>query len=131
MSELTDCKQSADSASRKRCPSPDHDEGSTIPSKSTKVSDESNEATESCKNSEAESKAVSEEGQVKEAAVVQTEPGSDSQQLPVNNSKTDGHDGSNTEKPHSSGAQRSADAKKTAGTKPVPQLPWTSPTQRP
>lgn len=121
MSEVTDCKQSADSASRKRCPSPDHHrhddgEGSTIPCKSTKVSDESNEAlTESCKNnSEAESKAGQEAAA---AVVVQTEPGSDSQQLPVNNSKTD--DG-NAEKPHSSGAQqRSADTK----TKPGPSAP--------
>uniref|UniRef100_A0A673BPE4 Testis specific protein Y-linked n=1 Tax=Sphaeramia orbicularis TaxID=375764 RepID=A0A673BPE4_9TELE len=58
MSELTDCKQSADSASRKR-PSPDQDEDSAIPCKSSKVSEASEEpgvTSESCTNSEAESK---------------------------------------------------------------------------
>lgn len=136
MSELTDCKQSADSASRKRCPSPGHDEGSTIPSKSTKVSDASNEAgvtSESCKNSEAESKEIAgSEGQSKdskkEPAAVQTDQGSDSTRaLPVNNSNADGHDARNTEKPQSSDVQGSADAKKdaekTVGAKQRPPTP--------
>lgn len=139
MSELTDCKQSADSASRKRCPSPDQDEGSTIPSKCSKVSDASNEAgvtPESCKNSEAESKeANGSEGQskdsVQEPAAVQTDQSSNStggtSTLPVNNSSTDAHDASNTEKPQSSGAQEFADAKeaaqKTAGTEQRPSAP--------
>ncbi|XP_070767008.1 testis specific protein Y-linked isoform X1 [Enoplosus armatus] len=139
MSELTDCKQSADSASRKRCPSPDHDAGSTIPSKSTKVSDASNEAgvtSESCKNSEAESKEIAgSEGQSKdsekEPAAVQRDQGSDSTDgtsaLPVNNSNADGHDASNTEKPQSSDARGSADTKKdadkTVGTKQRPSSP--------
>ncbi|KAM4609812.1 testis specific protein Y-linked isoform 2-T2 [Polymixia lowei] len=55
MSELTDCKQSADSASRKRCPSPDQEESATIPSKSTKVNYTSNErpsTSQSCINSD-------------------------------------------------------------------------------
>ncbi|XP_031701648.1 testis specific protein Y-linked [Anarrhichthys ocellatus] len=136
MSELTGCKQSADSASRKRCASPDHDEGSTIPSKSTKVADASDEAgvtSESCRNSEAESKEIAgSEGQSKDCegkpAAVQADQGSDSTEgtsaLPVNNSNVDGHDASNTEKPQSSDARGSADAKegtaKTAGTKQRP-----------
>lgn len=56
MSEVTDCKQSAESASRKRCPSPDRDEGDTIASKSLKVSDEQPKVvSESCKSNEADS----------------------------------------------------------------------------
>ncbi len=138
MSELTDCKQSADSASRKRCPSPGHDEGSTIPSKSTKVSDASNEAgvtPESCKNSEAESKDIAgSEGQAKDRKkepAVQRDQGSDctggTRALPVNNSSADGHDASNAEKPQSSDAQGSAGAKKdtekTVVTKQRPSSP--------
>uniref|UniRef100_G3PEY8 Testis specific protein Y-linked n=1 Tax=Gasterosteus aculeatus aculeatus TaxID=481459 RepID=G3PEY8_GASAC len=87
MSELTGCKQSADSASRKRCPSPGHDEGSAIPSKSTRVTDAPDAAaaaaatSESCRNSEAESKeiAASGEGQSKNSegkpAAVQADQG--------------------------------------------------------
>ncbi|XP_040009127.1 testis specific protein Y-linked isoform X2 [Xiphias gladius] len=127
MSELTDFKQSADSASRKRCPSPDQDEGSTIPCKSTKVSDASNEAgviSESRKNSKAESKeAAGNEGRskdsVEEPAAVQTDQGSGSMggtsTPPVNNSSAGGHDASNTEKPQSSGAQ--------GGTEQLPAAP--------
>ncbi|XP_023260876.1 testis-specific Y-encoded-like protein 4 [Seriola lalandi dorsalis] len=139
MSELTDCKQSADSASRKRCPSPSQDEGSAIPSKSSKVSDAFNEAgvtSESRKNSEAKSKEAAEsEGQskdsVEEPAAVQTFKGSVStggtSTFPVNNSSADGHDASNNEKPQSSGAHGSADAKevgeKTAGSEQRPIAP--------
>lgn len=139
MSELTDCKQSADSASRKRCPSPDDDEGSTIPCKSTKVSDASNEAgvtSESFKNSEAESKEIARsEGQSKdgekEQAAVRSDQGSDrtdgTSVLPVNSSNTGGHDASNIEKPQSSDARGSADKKNntenTVGTKQRPASP--------
>ncbi|XP_044206928.1 testis specific protein Y-linked isoform X2 [Thunnus albacares] len=118
MSELTDRKQSADSASRKRCSSPDQDEGSTIPSKSTKVSDASNEASESCRNSEAESKeATGSEGQSKDsgeqpAAVQTSDSTGGTSTKSVNNSSADGHDASNTEKPQSSDAQGSADGAK-------------------
>lgn len=136
MSEVTGCKQSADSASRKRCPSPDRDEGNTIPSKSAKVSDASNEAgvtSESCRDSEAESKEiVGSEGQAKDsegkAAAVPADQGSGSTDgtsaQPVNNSSADGHDVSDTEKPQSSDAHGSVDSKedteKTAGTKQRP-----------
>lgn len=82
MSEVTDCKRSAESASRKRCPSPDRDEGDTVASKSLKVSDElprdtsdsrkSNEADSNFKE-RAESEANSKEGE--ETAVVQTDGG--------------------------------------------------------
>ncbi|KAM9351255.1 testis specific protein Y-linked [Symphorus nematophorus] len=127
MSEVTDCKQSADSASRKRCPSSDHDEDSSIPKKSTKVSDASNEAgltAESCKNSEAESKEVARsEGQAEDSEKEPAAEGSDSTDgstsaPPVNNNS---NDASNSEKPQSSDARASADAKedaeKTAGAK--------------
>ncbi|XP_029911831.1 testis specific protein Y-linked isoform X2 [Myripristis murdjan] len=121
MSELTDCKQSADSASRKRCPSPDQEESSVIPTKSTKVSDASNETlstSESCKDSEAESKdnalvqSQAKESEVS-AAVVHTERGSDSAAVaPISSSaKAGSHDASDTEKPQSSDTQRSGDAK--------------------
>lgn len=79
MSEVTDCKQSAESASRKRCPSPEGDKDGTIASKTLKVSDEQAEViSESCKSNEADSnfkeKAQSEASSKagKEAAVVQT-----------------------------------------------------------
>ncbi|XP_034393399.1 testis specific protein Y-linked isoform X2 [Cyclopterus lumpus] len=136
MSELTGCKQSADSASRKRCPSPGRDEGSAVPSKSTKVTDAPDEAevtSESCRNSEADSKEIAgSEGQSKDSegkpAAVRADRGSDrtdgTSALPVRNSAVDGHDASNAEKPQSSRAPGSADAKedaaKTAGTKPLP-----------
>lgn len=94
MSEVTDYKQSAQSASRKRCPSPERDEDGTIASKTLKVSDEQAKViSESCKSNEADSnlkekaqsEASSREGE--EAAVVQTdqEAGGTIAQL-VNNS---------------------------------------------
>ncbi|KAM8755239.1 testis specific protein Y-linked isoform 2-T2 [Acanthopagrus schlegelii] len=127
MSELTDCKQSADSASRKRCPSPDRDE--VVPSKSTKVYDASNEAgvtSKSCKDSEAESnvkETTGSEGQSKDSekkpAAVRTDQGSDG--TCVNTSSAGDHDASNSEKPQSSDARGSSAAKaapeKPAGTK--------------
>lgn len=107
MSEVTGCRQSADSAARKRCPSPDQDEGKEVPCKSTKVCDEANEAgltAESCRNSEAESK----EGEGSEkAAAEQEKRGSDGTSAPpVNNSRA----ASNSEKPQSSDAHGSAHA---------------------
>ncbi|XP_037629062.1 testis specific protein Y-linked isoform X2 [Sebastes umbrosus] len=130
MSELQGCKQSADSASRKRCaspsPSPDHDEGNnTIPSKSAKVSDACNEASESCRDSEAESKEI---GQSKESegkpAALKAEKGLDSTDgtkatVPINNSRADGHNASNTEKPQSSDAHGSAEGSKEVTEKPA------------
>ncbi|TNN74813.1 Testis-specific Y-encoded-like protein 1 [Liparis tanakae] len=137
MSELTGCKQSADSASRKRCPSPGRDEGSAIPAKSTKVTDAPDEAevtSESCRNSEAESKEIAgSEGQSKDsegkAAAVRADRGSDrtdgASALPVRTSGVDGADASSAEKPQSSRAHGSADAKEdaaktAAGIKPLP-----------
>ncbi|XP_035016218.1 testis specific protein Y-linked isoform X1 [Hippoglossus stenolepis] len=135
MSEVTDSKQSADSASRKRCPSPDQDEGAAIPSKSTKVSDASDGigvTSESCKNSEAESKDTAArecEGSVEQPAAVQTDHTSDSTSgsLPVNKPHADGHDARNTEKPQSSGARPPAEAReaanKTTGAEQRPAAP--------
>ncbi|XP_077572804.1 testis specific protein Y-linked [Stigmatopora nigra] len=48
MSDLTDCKKSADSESRKRCASPDREEDGSLPRKSSKV----DETPERCKNGE-------------------------------------------------------------------------------
>lgn len=97
MSELTDCKQSADSATRKRNPSPELDAGSPVPRKSTKVSEDTNEASatpESCQNSEAESKETAGSGGQKKGRVEETdEPPGDT--LPANNSTG----ASSTEKP--------------------------------
>ncbi|XP_029363201.1 testis specific protein Y-linked isoform X2 [Echeneis naucrates] len=139
MSELTGCQQSADSASRKRCPSPSCDEGSVIPCKSSKGSVAENEAgvaSKSCRNSEAESKEAAErrtrsEGGAEDPAAVQTDRASDSTNgnstLPVSNSSPNSHDVSRSEKPQSSGAQRAADpkeaAKRTAGPDQRPAAP--------
>ncbi|XP_041655690.1 testis specific protein Y-linked isoform X2 [Cheilinus undulatus] len=123
MSKVTGCKQSADSASRKRCPSPDQDDGSTIPSKSSKVSDASDEArvcSESCKNNEAESKDKA--GSKSQSKDNEKEPDAEqkdqssnsadgSSSLPVNNTSTDDHDANNSEKPESSDAHGSTDKK--------------------
>lgn len=75
MSEVTDCKRSAESASRKRCPSPDRDEGDTVASKSLKVSDELPKVTsESGKSNEADSNFKERaESEGEETAVVQTD----------------------------------------------------------
>lgn len=94
MSEVTDCKQSAESASRKRRPSPEREEDGTIASKTLKVTDEQAKViSESCKSNEADSnfkekaqsEASSKDGE--EAGVVQTdhEAGGTTAQL-VNNS---------------------------------------------
>lgn len=94
MSEVTDCKQSSESASRKRCPSPEQDGDDTVASKSLKVSDGQPEVvSKSCKSNEADSNFA--EGAAsgsnpkdgEEPAVVQTDPGTGgtSAQL-VNNS---------------------------------------------
>lgn len=94
MSEVTDCKQSSESASRKRCPSPEQEGDGTIASKSLKVSDEQPEVvSESCKSNEADSNFTesaasgSNPKDGEEPAVVQTDPGTGgtSAQL-VNNS---------------------------------------------
>nr|XP_020467477.1 putative testis-specific Y-encoded-like protein 3 isoform X2 [Monopterus albus] len=123
MSELTDCKQSADSASRKRCPSPDQDEGGTIPHKFSKVSDASNEAgvtSESCKNNEDDNKEVTgSESQSKDnvegAAAVQTDQNpDDTSTLPANRSQGDGNDDSNAEKPQPSDTPGPAASKEAA-----------------
>lgn len=120
MSELTDSNQSADSASRKRCPSPGQDEGSAIPSKSSKVGDASNEAaivSESYTNSDSERNfeetAVS-DGESKdneiEPSAVQTEQGLEGiSALPVS-SNYDGNGTPETEKPQSPDAQRATNA---------------------
>ncbi|XP_051914029.1 testis specific protein Y-linked isoform X2 [Hippocampus zosterae] len=90
MSELTDCKQSADSESRKRCPSPDRDDGGSIPSKSSKVDDacrDVQDAAERCKNGESTEVAGQEkhsehEEEAESSHCVQHTPTS----APVNNS---------------------------------------------
>ncbi|XP_010772652.1 testis specific protein Y-linked [Notothenia coriiceps] len=129
MSEVTDSKQSADSASRKRCLEPDG--GSEVPSKCPKVTETLEEAgatSESCKNSEADGEETarkedqSKESEGKPAEGLQGLQGSeDPCAPPVNNPKTSSPKASNTEKPQSSDAQRSAESKentqKTAGAK--------------
>lgn len=137
MSEATDCKQSADSASRKRCPSPDQDEGSPVPSKYSKISVASNEvgdSSENCKNSERAGSEGQSKNSEEEPASVQTVQGSDSRDStttrPVNNSSADGHNASDPEKPQSSDAHRSAyaqdDTKKTARPVQHPSTPLDS-----
>ncbi|KAK5864147.1 hypothetical protein PBY51_001109 [Eleginops maclovinus] len=126
MSEVTDSKQSADSASRKRCLEPDG--GSEVLSKHPRVRETSEEAgatSESCKNSEAEGKETArKEDQLKESegkAAAGLQGSDDPCAPPVNNSKTISQDASNTDKPQSSDAQGSAESKeitqKTAGAK--------------
>ncbi|XP_054647738.1 testis specific protein Y-linked [Dunckerocampus dactyliophorus] len=119
MSELTDSKQSAESESRKRCPLPDQDEECSMPNKFSKVEDPSSKVqdqSKSCKNCDSEStEAAGRETQSKheeEADVVQRAPGSESTHntasTTANNSISDDH---KSEKPQSSKAQTSADAK--------------------
>lgn len=79
---MTDCKESAESAARKRRPSPERDQDGTIASKTFKVSDEQAKgSSESCKSNEADSnfqeKAPSEAAlkDGEEAAVVQADHG--------------------------------------------------------
>lgn len=113
MSEVTD------SASRKRCPSPDQDGGSAVPQKFTKVSDDVNESgatLESSKNCQVESKGAfgggSEDNGVQAgaAAALQTDQGSD-RRVPVNSSAADGHGVNATDPPQGTVAQTSARSK--------------------
>ncbi|XP_041859401.1 testis specific protein Y-linked isoform X2 [Melanotaenia boesemani] len=127
MSEVTDCKQSADSASKKRCASPQRDEGDTIPKKSTKVSDDAKEtgaALESSENRETGSKEADEtksKGCGNEPSALKTNHGSDrtdgNSVQSVNSSSADGHDANSTEKPQSPGPQASADLKEVEKTR--------------
>lgn len=102
MSEVTDCKQSAEPASRKRRPSPERDEDATVTSKTLKVSDEqakvisercnSNEADSNFKE-KAQSEARSKDGEEEEeaaAAAVQTDhqAGGTAAQLANNSDKS-------------------------------------------
>ncbi|CAB1421608.1 unnamed protein product [Pleuronectes platessa] len=105
---------------------PDQDEGAAIPSKTTKVSDASDGTgvtSESCKNSEAESKDTAAEcdGSVEPpAAAVQTDHTSDSTSgsLSVNKPPADGHDARSTEEPQPSGARPPAEAREAANKTP-------------
>ncbi|XP_034028859.1 testis specific protein Y-linked isoform X2 [Thalassophryne amazonica] len=119
MSETRECRQSADSASRKRCLSPpsERDDGSGIHSKYPRATNSSNEAgltSGSCRNSEAESKqtAARQSGDNKEeaAAAVQKDQGSSSTNgaLRVKNSADAGQDASITENPQFSNTERSS-----------------------
>ena len=126
MSEVTDSKQSADSASRKRCLEPDG--GSEVPSKCPKVRETLEEAgatSESCKNSEADGEETAKKvDQLKESEGKPAEGLQSSEDPcapPVNNPKTSSPKASNTEKPQSLDAEGSAESKentqKTAGAK--------------
>lgn len=128
MSGVTDCKQSAESAARKRRPSPERDQDGTIASKTLKVSDEQAKViSESCKSNEADSnfkeKAQSEAGlkDGEEAAVVQADHGAGGTvaQL-VNNS--DGR-GDKSKPPRSPVAH--TDAQEDGGKKEMEELPST------
>ncbi|XP_020785495.1 testis specific protein Y-linked [Boleophthalmus pectinirostris] len=116
MSEVTDCKASADSASRKRCPSPKRDEGDPVPNKTRKVSDELAETkvtTENGKNIESDCKdaegSVSSEREVVESGSESADATS-SQTVP--NVNADGQDVKNCDKPESSGAQEEREQEK-------------------
>ncbi|KAM4736949.1 testis specific protein Y-linked [Anableps anableps] len=121
MSEVTDYKQSGDPALRKRSSSLDQDEGSGIPQKSAKISDDANgtgQTSKSCKNSEVESKEETQRkpnDTVAEGTAVQTDQASDRTDStivqPVNSSSPDGDDANITEKPQSSEASAPADSK--------------------
>lgn len=118
-----DCKPSADSASRKRSPSSEHDEGSTVPLKSAKVcgaSSATGVTSERSQNSEAESKKTAgrdgHAGNGEEASAVRTDKDSDDiGAKPVNSSTADGHIASSTEKPQSSDAPRITDTTEAEG----------------
>ncbi|KAF7209323.1 testis specific protein Y-linked [Nothobranchius furzeri] len=123
MSEVTDCKLSADSASRKRCPSPDQDEANTIPPKSSKVSDDAiptKVASKSHRNIQIELREVAEtEAKHSVAAALQLDQGSDgpdgSSVQPANSSKAGGHGANPTDKPQAPDAHASIASKEEAG----------------
>ncbi|XP_017265271.1 testis specific protein Y-linked [Kryptolebias marmoratus] len=122
MSEVTDCKLSADSASRKRCPSPDQDGGSTIPQKSSKVSGDvgaTDATSESCKNSASDSKEAS---QMEPKDAGQRDEGSDiSGVQPANSSRADSKDANRVQ---TSDTRAPADSKEeTAGSEQRPSDP--------
>lgn len=104
MSEVTDCKQSADSASRKRCPSPEEDEDSAVPSKSSKtsiVSDKPEVTSENSKNTDVETGSVSKDTSV--------QSGSDNSDATNSQTVTDvntGRQGDNSDKPETSDAKK-------------------------
>lgn len=109
MSEVTDCKLSADTASRKRCPSPGQDEGSTTPQKSLKVS-EPEASLESCKNSESENKAASQVAPKEAGVEGDASKGSDSSSVhpPASSSRADSK---NASKPLNSDTPACSDSK--------------------
>lgn len=101
MSEVTDCKPSADSASRKRCPSPQTDETDAVPSKTSKPSNKSDDAEVTSvngKNGETDSKDTV-EGVSKETAAV------DSVSLTASNLNPDEQDDKDNVKPGGLGAE--------------------------
>ncbi|MEQ2255040.1 hypothetical protein ILYODFUR_009685 [Ilyodon furcidens] len=121
MSEVTDCKQSGDPASRKRSSSPDQDESSATPQKSAKRSDNVNatgQTSKSCKNSEVESKEetqIEPNDRVPEGTGLQADQASDRRDgtsvQPVHRSNPDGHKANIAEKPQSSEASAPRDPK--------------------
>lgn len=98
MSELSDCKQSAESGSRKRSSSPDQDESEKVPQKFTKVTQPNENATDSetCNNFESDNKEAAKEelkDDGEQAAALQTNRGSehtgDEGSQPVNSSSAE------------------------------------------
>uniref|UniRef100_A0A8C6V8T1 Testis specific protein Y-linked n=1 Tax=Neogobius melanostomus TaxID=47308 RepID=A0A8C6V8T1_9GOBI len=110
MSEVTDCKPSADSAPRKRCPSPQRDEADAVPSKTQKTNidkaDEAEVTSLNGKNSESDNKDAA-EGVSKETAAAESEADSASARslLTVPNLNTDEQDDKKAYKPAALGAE--------------------------
>ncbi|XP_072305146.1 testis specific protein Y-linked [Eucyclogobius newberryi] len=99
MSEVADCKASADS--RKRCPSP-RQESDVLPSKTRKASDEAGEAaTENGKNSDCKG-TLETLSKAKAAVVEHASEATSSQTVP--DLKAAAQDDKNSDKPESSGA---------------------------
>ncbi|KAM9829118.1 testis specific protein Y-linked [Syngnathus typhle] len=111
MSELTDSKQSANSESRKRCPSPDRD---SVPNKSSKADDACNEvpdASERFKNGESTEAAGQERHSKHEEEAETSQTAHSPASAPVNNSNSDEHQSKETQ-PYK--AHRYAEAKNDA-----------------
>ncbi|KAK7878455.1 hypothetical protein WMY93_030992 [Mugilogobius chulae] len=108
MSEVADCKASADSASRKRCPSPEQDHaGEEVPSKTRKTNDEPEEpeaTTENGKNTESDCKQADVNASTEKDAVESGSEATSSQT--VQDSNADVQDDKSSDKPESSGAQK-------------------------
>lgn len=108
MSEVTDCKQSADHASRKRCLSPERVEDNAVPSKSSRPSNASDKrevTSKSGRNSGVENKEVGSVSKDTSAVLSGSDSIDATSSHTVTNLSVDGQGDNNSDKPQSSDAK--------------------------